>query len=121
VNTAAIWCAACKNEHKTLGQHYAELAPRGLALVSALFQDDAGGPATVDDLRLWVETFGVKFPMVLDAPDYQLGSYGSADQAPLNLLVDTRSMTILQKIVGDQSDVIWPLIEDELARREASE
>ena len=120
VNTAAIWCGACKNEHKTLGQHYAELAPRGLALVSALFQDDAGGPATVNDLKLWVETFSVKFPMLLD-PDYQLGIYGSADQAPLNLLVDARSMTILQRIVGDQSDVIWPLIEDELARREASE
>jgi hypothetical protein len=120
VNTAAIWCAACKNEHKTLGQHYAELAPRGLALVSALFQDEAGAPATVDDLKLWVEAFDVKFPMLLD-PDYQLGIYASADQAPLNLLVDARSMTILQRVVGDQSAVIWPLIENELDRREASE
>jgi hypothetical protein len=121
INTAAIWCSACKNEHKTLGQHYAELAPRGLALVSALFQDDAGAPATVDDLKLWVETFHVEFPMVLDAPDFQLGIYGSADQSPLNLLVDARSMKILQKVVGDQSSVIWPLIEDELDRRGASE
>jgi hypothetical protein len=120
VNTAAIWCAACKNEHKTLGQHYAALAPRGLALVSALFQDEAGAPATLDDLELWVEAFDVKFPVLLD-PDYQLGIYATADQAPLNLLVDARSMTIIQKVVGDQSSVIWPLIESELDRREASE
>jgi hypothetical protein len=120
VNTAALWCAACKNEHKTLGQHYAEFAPRGLGLVSALFQDNAGEPATVDDLKLWVETFDVKFPMVLD-PDYQLGLYGSAEQAPLNLLIDARTMTILQRFVGDQSATIWPLIENELDQRGATE
>ena len=121
VNTAALWCAACKNEHKTLGEHYAELAPRGLGLVSALFQDNAGGPATVDDLKLWVETFDVQFPMLLDSPDYQLGIYASADTAPLNLLIDARTMTIIQKFVGDQSSVIWPLIENELDQRGASE
>jgi hypothetical protein len=119
VNTAALWCAACKNEHKTLGQHYAELAPKGLALVSALFQNDAGEPASVDDLKLWVETFGVEFPMVLD-PDYQLGIYASAQTAPLNLLIDARSMQIMDKFVGDQSSVIWPLIENELDQRGAS-
>lgn len=120
VNSAALWCAACKAEHQTLGQHYAELAPHGLALVSALFQNNAGDPADTSDLEQWVETFDVKFPMVLD-PDYQLGAYASADTAPLNLLVDARTMQIMQKWVGDQSDVIWPLIQDELAKREAAE
>ena len=119
VNSAALWCAACKAEHQTLGQHYAELAPRGLALVSALFQNNAGEPADTNDLALWVQTFDVKFPMLLD-PDYQLGAYASADTAPLNLLVDARTMTIMQKWVGDQSTVIWPLIEDELTKREAA-
>jgi hypothetical protein len=120
VNTAALWCAACKSEHKTLGQHYADLAPRGLGLVSALFQDNSGEPATLDDLRQWVEAFDVEFPMVLD-PDYQLGIYASADTAPLNLLIDARTMKIVQKFVGDQSSVIWPTIENELDQRGASE
>jgi hypothetical protein len=35
------------------------------------------------DLKLWVETFKVDFPMVLD-PDYQLGNYATAETAPLN-------------------------------------
>ncbi|HTQ06878.1 MAG TPA: hypothetical protein VMI54_23635 [Polyangiaceae bacterium] len=120
VNSAALWCAACKAEHATLGQHYADLAPRGLALVSALFQNNAGAPADTDDLKLWVDTFDVKFPMVLD-PDYQLGAYASAETAPLNLLVDARTMQIMDKWVGDQSSVIWPTIEDELTKREAGE
>jgi hypothetical protein len=120
VNTAALWCAACKAEHQTLGQHYAELAPHGLALVSALFQNNAAEPAGVDNLKQWVETFDVKFPMLLD-PDYQLGAYASAETAPLNLLIDARTMRIMQKWVGDQSSVIWPSIEDELTKREAGE
>jgi hypothetical protein len=30
-------------------------------------------------------------------------------------------MQIIEKFVGDQGSVLWPLIEDELARREATE
>lgn len=120
VNSAAVWCAVCKSEHRTLGQHYAELAPHGLGLVSALFQNNAGEPADFDDLKQWVETFDVKFPMVLD-PDYQLGTYARATTAPLNLVIDARTMQIVAKFVGDQGGVLWPLVEDELARREASE
>jgi hypothetical protein len=120
VNTAALWCSACKSEHQTLGQHWADLAPRGLGLVSALFQNNAGDPANADDLKAWVEAFDVKFPMVLD-PDYQLGIYAPAASSPLNLLVDARSMQIMQRFVGDQDSVIWPLIESELDQRAASE
>jgi hypothetical protein len=118
VNSAALWCTVCKAEHKTLPQHYTELAPHGLALVSALFQNNAAEPASVSDLKQWVETFGTNFPMVLD-PDYQLGTYASAETAPLNLVIDARTMQIVETFVGDQGSVLWPLIEDELARREA--
>jgi len=120
VNSAALWCAVCKSEHQTLPQHYAELAPHGLAILSALFQNNAGDPATLVDLKQWVETFHTTFPMVLDS-DYQLGTYASAETAPLNLVIDARTMQIVEKFVGNQSSVLWPLIEDELARREASE
>jgi hypothetical protein len=120
LNTAAVWCSVCKSEHKTLPDRYAELAPRGLAIVSALFQNGQGGPADLDDLTTWVETFDVPFPMVLD-PDYQLNDYASAETAPLNLVIDARTMRILAKFIGNQSEPLWTTIEDELARREASE
>jgi hypothetical protein len=120
LNTAAVWCAVCKNEHRSLDERHAALAPRGLVILSALFQNNAGDPAVFADLKLWVETFKVEFPMVLD-PEYQLGDYATAETAPLNLVIDARTMQIIEKFVGDQGSVIWPLIEDELARREASE
>lgn len=118
VNSAALWCAACQSEHEDLPDHYRENAPRGLVVLSALFQDERGEPATIADLALWVETYETPFPMALD-PDYQLGAYAPDGSAPLNLLIDARTMEILEKFTGDQSTVIWPLIEGELAKREA--
>ncbi len=118
VNSAALWCMACQVEHEDLPDRYREYAPRGLVILSALFQDREGDPANVDDLALWVETFDTPFPMVLD-PDYQLGVYAPAASAPLNLLLDARTMRILEKFTGDQSAVLWPLVEEELSRREA--
>jgi hypothetical protein len=63
-----------------------------------------------------VETFDTNFPMALD-PSYSFGLYASAETAPLNLILDPRTMTILRKFIGDQSAVIWPYVEAELDRR----
>jgi len=120
VNSAAVWCSVCKSEHQTLPDHYAERAPRGLAIVSALFQNNKGAPAELSDLVTWVEAFDVPFPMVLD-PDYQLGDYASAETAPLNLVVDARTMRIIDKFIGNQGEDLWRSIDAELTRREASE
>jgi hypothetical protein len=118
VNTAALWCSVCQVEHRDLPRRYQELAPRGLEIIGALFQDASAEPADLSDLEAWVETFDVPFPMVLD-PSYQMGAYASAETAPLNLLIDARTMRILRKYVGDQGSVLWPFVDEELARREA--
>jgi hypothetical protein len=109
VNTSALWCSACRIEHETLGERAREFADRGLVVLSALFQGNDRKPATLRDLTLWVETYETDFPMVLD-PDYSFGLYASAETAPLNLVIDPRSMRILQKFIGDQPAVMWPYI-----------
>jgi hypothetical protein len=115
LNTAALWCAACQIEHRTLPERYRELSPRGLALVTAVFQDERYEPAEFSDLTAWVDTFQTNFPIVLD-PGYSFGLYASAETAPLNLVVDPKTMTILEKFVGDQPAVMWPYIEALLPR-----
>jgi len=115
VNTAALWCSACRIEHETLGARARALAPEGLVVLSALFQGNDRAPATFRDLALWVETYGTDFPMVLD-PDYSFGLYASAETAPLNLVIDPRSMTIREKFIGDQPAVMWPYVEALLER-----
>jgi hypothetical protein len=118
VNTAALWCSVCQVEHRDLPERHRAYAPRGLVILSALFQDARAEPAKFDDLRVWVETFSTPFPMVLD-PAFQMGAYASAETAPLNLIIDARTMQILQKYVGDQSTLLWDFVETELTRRES--
>ncbi len=119
INTAAVWCSACVAEHGTLPEHAAKLAPRGLVIVSTLFQDAKRDPASLEDLARWIENFHTNFPMVAD-PELLLQDYALVSSAPLNMLVDPRSMKILRKYVGDQGDVMWPYIESELALRSAA-
>jgi hypothetical protein len=125
VNTAAIWCSACKGEHggtssqPSLSEHYAELSPRGLVVLSLLFEDNASNPATTSHLANWAKAYDTNFPFALD-PEYQMIVFGSPKaNAPLNLVIDLRTMKLLAGWVGDQAALIWPFIESELDAREA--
>ena len=116
VNTAAMWCSACISEHRVLPARYEQFRDQGLVILAALFQDAQREPASLADVQRWIDNFGTNFPMTAD-PELQLGVYASPDTAPLNLLVDARTMRILRKYVGDQGAVMWPFIESELALR----
>jgi len=115
INTAAVWCSACRSEHAGLPEKNREYAAQGLRIVSTLFQNAKGDPATFRDLSTWVDTFDSNYTMVLD-PDYQLGAFARADTAPLNLVVDARTMKIEKKLLGDQATVLWPFIDGSLAQ-----
>jgi hypothetical protein len=115
INTAAVWCSACRSEHEGLTEKNRAYGPRGLRILSTLFQDARRDPATLRDLSTWVETFSSDYAMVLD-PDYQLGGFASAETAPLNLVVDARTMKIEKKLLGDQASVLWPFIDASLAQ-----
>jgi hypothetical protein len=117
INTAAIWCMACVDEHRTLPEHVSELEPQGLVVLSTLFQDAKREPASLDDVERWIANFHTNFPMVAD-PGLQLDGYASSDSAPLNMVVDPRSMKILRKYVGNQG-TLWPYLESELKARSA--
>ena len=115
IDTAAVWCSACRTEHEGLSAKNDEYSPKGLRIVGTLFQNAKSDPATITDLKNWVETFASDYAMVLD-PDYQLGSYATADTAPLNMVVNTRTMKIEKKILGDHPSVLWPFIDASLGQ-----
>lgn len=115
INTAAVWCLACRSEHEGLPEKYRQYGPQGLRIVSTLFQNAHGDPATLRDLTTWVDTFDSNYAMVLD-PDYTLGDFARAETAPLNLIVDARTMKIEKKLLGDQATAIWTFIDGSLAQ-----
>jgi len=115
INTSAVWCAACRTEHEGLSAKNNQYSPQGFRILSTLFQDSKRDPATVRDLTNWVKTFSSNYAMALD-PDYQLGDFARAETAPLNLVVDARTMKIEKKLLGDQPQVMWPFIDASLAQ-----
>ena len=115
IDTCAVWCSACRTEHEGLPAKNTQYSGRGLRIVGTLFQDAKRDPAALKDLAAWVETFKSNFPMLLD-PDYQLGAYAPADTAPLNLVVNARTMKIEKKLLGDQESILWPYIDDSLPK-----
>lgn len=115
INTSAVWCSACRSEHETLSERNRQFYDRGLRIVSTLFQDAKHDPATIGDLKNWVETFDSDYAMALD-PAYQLGSFARAETAPLNLVIDARTMKIEKKLLGDQAAVLWPFIDASLPK-----
>ncbi len=115
IDTSAVWCSACRTEHEGLPAKNNQYAPRGLRIVSTLFQDAKRNPASAKDLATWVETFKSNYAMLLD-PDYQLGTYAPADTAPLNMVVNARTMKIEKKLLGDQESVLWPYIDESLPK-----
>lgn len=120
LNTTAGWCANCQIEHEELEERLATHGPNGLALVSVMYHGyEFGETAVEDDLETWARDYDIDFPFAID-PTYRMGRYGAAEAAPLNLLVDPRDMTLIEKFVGNQAAVMWARIEDELEQRAAA-
>jgi hypothetical protein len=119
VNASAVWCPACRSEMATidregLAQAYRE---RNVVLLGTLFEDASGAPAKPADLALWGNqlNFRVDFPLVLD-PGLKLGPYFAQSVTPLNLVIDGRTMEILQVFMG-YSESLWSFVDSELTQR----
>jgi hypothetical protein len=117
LNGSAVWCGVCNYEADEINrfQKYAEYKARGVEFVWSLFEDARGAPATPADLAAWASYYEVDFPMVLD-PSLKLGAFFNADATPLNLLIDARTMRIIDKLLGYNPNSHWETIDRYLAK-----
>lgn len=117
VNVSAVWCGPCKEEAQTtLPEKYAELASEGLEILMVLADSEAvGSPAGFIHLDNWCTSFAVNYPAVID-PAAQLGGSFDQSQFPANLIVDTRTMTIVEIVTGIPTDSFWDKMDEVLER-----
>lgn len=121
LNASAVWCTVCRAEYRHFKERdiYATYRAQGVELVGALFEDAASAPAKPEDLAEWssLPSHAVEFPMVLD-PGFKLGSYFTSDATPLNLLIDARTMRIVDATMGydpSEESTYWQLVDSLLA------
>ncbi len=112
LNASAVWCAVCNAEANDINVRgrYAYYKARGVEFVWTLFEDAQGNPATPQDLANWASTYEVDFPMALD-PSLKLGTFFSSDATPMNLLIDARTMRIVDKLLGYNPTTHWQTID----------
>ncbi len=103
LNSSAVWCSVCNAEFGQMKAQgtWAQYKPKGVVFISSLFEDGSNPPkpATPTNLANWGQTYAVEFPMMLD-PGFRLGEFFTADATPMNLIINTRTMVIEEKILG---------------------
>ncbi|MCK6549778.1 redoxin domain-containing protein [Myxococcota bacterium] len=113
VVTSAGWCSGCIEEQPTLRRFHETYAPRGLAMIEALFEDAAFQPATKELAGSWQRQYSVPFDVVAD-PDFLLGNYYNRELTPMNLLVDVTKMEILRISTGSDPNALEAIFEARL-------
>ena len=80
-----------------------------------LLEDYDSGPATPLDLQKWgsIPDHSIEFPLVLD-PGFKLGAFFTSDATPLNMLIDARTMQVIDATMGYSSDY-WQRVDEHLS------
>jgi len=108
INASAVWCSVCRSEMTDLktNQIHAEFSAKGVQMIVTLFENNDAGPSSPLDLHNWGSSdkgFAIDFPLLLD-PGFKLGAFFTSDATPLNMLVDARTMRVIDATMGYSTD-----------------
>ncbi|NUP08067.1 MAG: TlpA family protein disulfide reductase [Polyangiaceae bacterium] len=115
INVGAVWCGPCNQEaDEVLPVEYANYKPMGGQFLSLLADGPTvGKPATPNNLVNWAHKYEPSFPLVLD-PAYKLGDLFVADAYPQNMIVDLRTMEVVEIVAGVPDAAFWTKFESVL-------
>lgn len=99
VMLGALWCGPCQIEAAAARKNHDHWAPLGVQFLASVYQNVNADPPTCTDLEYWTKTYALDYPSVLD-PTAKLGKYFTTGAFPDNIVIDTRTMTILYADAG---------------------
>jgi len=101
IDVASVWCGPCNQEAAdVLPGLYQKYKPLGGEFLSNLA--DGGTPgiaATSKNLHAWSSKYDVDYPIVID-PTYKLSALFDQDAFPTNMIIDTKTMSVVMVIAG---------------------
>lgn len=100
VTVAAVWCGPCNLEASEAPDVYADYAPRGAEFLLQLADGPTvGTPAKFSHLKSWTTKYDNAWPSVID-PSSKISELFEADAFPANIIIDTKTMEIVEVIAG---------------------
>lgn len=99
ITVSAFWCSACKDEASHLNDVQSKYGPKGVFVVTDIAQKADQSPADPNDVDAWIKAYGLNTGVVTD-PDFALSAFFKPSQMPLDLIIDLKTMTIVQKAIG---------------------
>jgi hypothetical protein len=104
---AATWCSICSSELTATMTVAEELKKRGVAFFEIVVSGaHAGKGPALSEVDQWVDRHGTTFPTGIDVAARRLGTVGVSGSAmPHDIMIDTRTMEILDSSVGAPLDV----------------
>ena len=109
----AGWCARCSIHMPDLKGLYTEFSQRGLFMVASLHENRSYEPAVPRDAMNFRRLHELPFSVLADT-DGQLTQYYERTTIPMVMVVDLRTMTLLQAELTWDVDAVRALIEAEL-------
>jgi hypothetical protein len=107
IQIAATWCAICSSELDATVTVAEPLAARGVRFLEIVVSGaTAGEGPSLGEVDAWIDRHKTSFPTAIDVAARRLGPLGVSGQAvPYDLLIDTRTMEILDSSIGAPVDV----------------
>jgi hypothetical protein len=107
IQVAATWCAICDDELSHTVQDKDALLAQGIVFLEVVLSGETAGKGpSLAEMTEWVERHQTNFPSAIDVRGRRLGALGVNTLAvPYDIVIDTRSMEILDSSVGAPADV----------------
>ena len=99
-----MWCPHCNNETNNLSAISAWQVDHRVAVVQIAMQGYGSASPSWSELQKWVGDHNLNFPVLVDGQGAQLKQYFSVNYVPLNIVVNPRTMEVLDVTIGEVSD-----------------
>ena len=106
IQVAAVWCTICASEAEATVSVADALAREGVVFLQVIVNGRvaAEGPS-LDDFHLWLDEHELPYAAAIDVRARRLAGVG-VGTVPWDILVDTRTMEILDSSAGAPVDVV---------------
>ncbi len=107
IQVAATWCAICSAELEATVTVTEPLKERGVVFLEILVSGaTAGEGPSLEEVDRWIDRHKTNFPTAIDVRARRLAPLGVSGSAmPHDILIDTRTMEILDSSIGAPLDV----------------